>query len=336
MRKVSIIMVNYNGIKYVGKEDLASAVKSFLETDYPSFEFIFVDNNSDDGGIELVEAIFRKYPHIKTKIIKNSKNLGFAGGCNKGIIHSDGNYVCLVNNDDKPINNNWLKELVEVIERFDNVGAVFSKKMKWNNPLRVDARGMTINPAGIVCKSDLKDEISPCLIWQTPVLVKRKVIKDIGGMFDDDFVILHDDTDSSLRIWLAGYKILYVPNSIVLHKRSATMKNLSVEFVTFHGRKNIIQTLLKCYEIKNLVKWLPITLMIYLTSIFYFLLIKRPDQAKSSLMAIMWNVKNIKRVIKKRRYVQKNIRKVSDNVIFRMMKPFSIHEIIKGEKVWPK
>jgi hypothetical protein len=53
-------------------------------------------------------------------------------------------------------------------------------------------------------------------------------------------------------------------------------------------------------------------------------------------MAIMWNVKNIKRVIKKRRYVQKNIRKVSDNVIFRMMKPFSIHEIIKGEKVWPK
>jgi hypothetical protein len=32
----------------------------------------------------------------------------------------------------------------------------------------------------------------------------------------------------------------------------------------------------------------------------------------------------------------KNIRKVSDNVIFRMMKPFSVSEMIKGEKIWPK
>ena len=330
-------MVNYNGIKCVGEKDLISAVKSFLETDYPSFEFIFVDNNSDDGSVDLVKTIFQKYPQVQSKIIKNSKNIGFAGGCNKGIIESGGDYICLVNNDDMAMNRNWLRELVKIIESSENIGAVFAKKMKWNNPLDVDARGMTINPAGIPCKSNIEDKITPRLIWQTPVLFRKNLIEKIGGkFFDDDYIILHDDTDSSLRIWLAGYKILYVPNSTVLHKRSATMKSLPVEFVCFHGRKNIIQTIIKNYQFKNLVKWLPITLSIYLIAIPYYLLINRPDQARATTKALGWIVKNLRTILKKRKYVQEQIRKVSDDIIFSLMAPFNLFEVLRGEKVWPK
>jgi len=340
MRKVSIIMVNYNGIKYVGKDDLAIAVKSFLETDYPSFEFIFVDNNSDDGSVDFVKAIFQEYPQIQTKIIKNSRNLGFAGGCNTGVINSSGDYICLVNNDDKPADNSWLKKLVNVLETFDNVGAVFSKKMKWNNPIELDAKGMTIDPAGFVAEStNVNDDSKPhiCLIWQTPVLFRRKLIDEIGGrFFDDDFIILHDDTDSSLRIWLAGYKIVYVPTSVVLHKRSATMKKLPVEFAAFHGRKNIIQTIIKCYETKNLIKWLTITLTIYLASILYHVKIHRLDQAKATMRAIAWNLLNIKTLLKKRRYIQREVRKISDKTIIELMESFRLSRILKGKKIWPK
>jgi len=331
-------MVNYNGVKYIGKKDLQEAIESFLKTDYPDFEFIFVDNASTDKSVALVRNILKKYPSVRAKIIINKRNLGFAGGCNIGIEHSEGEYICLVNNDDKPVDNNWLRELVKVIESNKKIGAVFAKKMKWHNPLKVDAKGMTINPAGFVAgPTNLGDERpSPCLIWQTPVLFRRELIDKIGSsFFDDDYIILHDDTDSSIRIWLAGYKILYVPTSIVVHKRSATMKKLPVEFVAFHGRKNIIQTLIKCYQFKNLVKWMPITLMFYLASVIYYLKIHRIDQAKATIRAIAWNLSNIKTLIWKRRHIQKN-RRVSDDIILNLMKSFRLTDLISRRKVWPR
>ena len=329
-------MVNYNGVKYLGRGDLTDAVKSFLETDYPSFEFIFVDNNSTDESIAVVKSLFQEYPQVQSKIVRNGENLGFAGGCNKGIEKAEGDYICLVNNDDKALDKNWLRELVKVLESDEKIGAVFAKKMKWSNSSEVDARGMTINPAGMVCESDIEDKIAPRLIWQTPVLFRRNLIEKIGGRFFDDYVILHDDTDSSLRIWLAGYKILYVPTSIVLHKRSATMKQLPVEFVAFHGRKNIIQTLIKNYEFKNLIKWLPITLNIYLTVSLYFLLINRLDQTTATIKALYWIMKNLRNILIKRQYIQKKLRKVSDNIIFNLMASFNLLEIIRRRKVWPK
>jgi GT2 family glycosyltransferase len=337
MQKVSIIMVNYNGVKYLGKEDLADAIKSFLETNYESYEFIFVDNNSTDESITVVKSLFQEYPQVQSKIVRNDENLGFAGGCNKGIEKAEGNYICLVNNDDKALDKDWLRELLKVVESDEKIGAVFAKKMKWSNPSEVDARGMTITPAGIVCESDIEDKIAPRLIWQTPVLFRKNLIEKIGGrFFDDDYVILHDDTDSSLRIWLAGYKILYVPTSIVLHKRSATMKQLPVEFVAFHGRKNIIQTIIKNYETKNLIKWLPINLSIYSISIFYYLIVRRFDQAKATTKALQWTVGNLKNILKKRKYVQKKVRRVTDNEIFNLMGSFDFYNLVKRRKTWPR
>jgi len=336
MKKVSIIMVNYNGATYVGKKDLKEAIESFLKTDYSNFEFIFVDNRSQDESVNIAKKVFKKYPHVKTKIIVNEKNLGFAGGCNIGIKHAEGEYICLVNNDDKALDSNWLTELMKVLESDDTIGAVFGKKLKWNNPSEVDARGLTMNPAGLMQQTDLEDKINECLVWQTPVLFRKRLVKEIGGFFDNDYVILNDDTDSSIRIWLVGYKIIYVPTSIVLHKRSATMKNLPVEFVAFHGRKNTIQTLIKNYETLNFIKWLPVTLSIYGCAIVYYLIIKRWDQVKATIKAILWNITNLRKIMQKRKIIQRNVRKVSDNIIFRHMKPFKPLEILRGGKIWPR
>jgi len=336
-KKVSIIMVNYNGVRFLGENNLVSVVKSFLETNYSDFEFIFVDNDSDDGSFEIISNLLNSYHQIKSKIIKNNLNLGFAGGCNVGIKYSEGDYICLVNNDDKVYDKNWLKELLKILEKDAKIGAVFAKKIKWDNPSEVDARGMFINPAGIVCNRIVEDKERFCLIWQTPVVFRRNLIEKIGDtFFDDSYVILHDDTDSSLKIWLAGYKIVYVPTVNVLHKRSATMKQLEVEFVAFHGRKNIIQTIIKNYETINVIKWLPVTLTIYVVSIFYYLAIKRIDQAKATLRALYWVIKNLGIILKKRKLIQEKVRKVPDKVYFKLMCPFSFHYLIKREKLWPR
>jgi GT2 family glycosyltransferase len=333
--KVSIIMVNYNGATFL-HEELTEAVHSFLKTDYPQFEFIFVDNCSTDNSVEQVAGVFSQYPSIPYLILKNSDNLGFAGGCEEGLKAATGEYACLVNNDDKAIDTDWLKQLISVIQSDEKIGVAFCKKMKWDNPSEIDARGLTMNPAGLMQNTKLDDKLSDCLVWQTPVLIKRKIIDDIGGLFDEDYVVLNDDTDSSLRIWLAGYRIVYVPSAVVLHKRSATMKMLPVEFITFHGRKNTIQTVIKNYGLKNLIRWLPVTTGIYLTLYFYYLKIGRKDHARGTLRALTWNVRNFGRLMKKRRSIQKNIRKIDDGYVFSMMNRFNMIEVMKGDKVWPK
>ena len=341
-KTVSIIMVNYNGVKYIGQENLCAIINSFLKTDYENFEFIFVDNNSDDDSISYVKSIFDDNKNIKTNIVKTVGNLGFAGGCNEGMKFANGEYICLVNNDDKALGTKWLINLANVLESDKNIGVVFAKKMRWDNEGIIDAVGLTMNRAGLIVQSgngDIDNEqyndIKECLIWQTPLLFRKNITDDIGKFFDDDYVILNDDTDSSLRIWLAGYKIVYVPSSIVSHIRSATMKHLPIEFVAFHGRKNTIQTLIKNYDIMNLIMWLPITLFIYSSASIYYVYIKRYDHARATVNAIFWNITHIRNTIKKRRIIQK-LRTVGDSEIMKHMASLNMMKIISGDKVWPK
>lgn len=69
---VSVIILNYNGEKYV-----KDCVDSVMVTEYPELEVVFVDNASTDRSGRFIE---RNYSEIK--YIQNHKNLGFAGGNN--------------------------------------------------------------------------------------------------------------------------------------------------------------------------------------------------------------------------------------------------------------
>ena len=85
--KLSIITVNYNGIK-----DTCELIDSITFTD--DMEVIVVDNGSIDDETALIS---RLYPQVKT--IRSDKNLGFAGGNNLGMKAAKGKYLFLINND---------------------------------------------------------------------------------------------------------------------------------------------------------------------------------------------------------------------------------------------
>jgi GT2 family glycosyltransferase len=337
-------MVNYNGSKFMGRDDLIDAIESFLKTDYKNFEFIFVDNNSSDDSINVAKDIFKKHPKSLTKVVNVNKNLGFAGGCEEGMKNADGDYIVLVNNDNKVITRNWLKELLKVLNSDKRIGIVSSKQLKWDKPNLIDSVGLSINPLGFVTiigenEKDVGqyDKIKEVLVWQPPIAFRKGLIKKIGGFFDLDYapVSLHDDTDSSIRTWMAGYKILYVPTSVALHKRSATMKKLPRDFVAFHSRKNILQTMLKNYELKNVVRYTSFTFLIYIFAIPYYLFVGRYDQVKATIKAITWNILYLPKTILKRWQIQK-LRKVKDNQFFHLFEKINFSDVIKRrKKKWP-
>ena len=117
---VSIITVNYNGIRY-----LADLFNSISKLDYPKdrIQTIMVDNCSGDSSVDFVK---NNYPFVE--IISMAQNTGFAGGNNAGFRAATGEYMALINND-CTANTGWLKTLARFavekncVEKFGAAGS---------------------------------------------------------------------------------------------------------------------------------------------------------------------------------------------------------------------
>ena len=60
---------------------------------------------------------------------------------------------------------------------------------------------------------------------------------DLGG-FDEDFFMVYEDVDISYRARLRGYRCAYVPNAIVHHAGSGTLRRNS-EASVYYGQRNL-------------------------------------------------------------------------------------------------
>jgi O-antigen biosynthesis protein len=106
---ISVIILNYNGKKY-----LQNCISSVLQTTYPNFEVILVDNASTDQSLKTVKEKFAEDPRLK--IIENNRNLGFSGGNNIGYNFSKGEYIAFLNND-TTVTPSWLTHLSNALTK---------------------------------------------------------------------------------------------------------------------------------------------------------------------------------------------------------------------------
>lgn len=93
--RVSVIMPVYNVRTYV-----AEAVQSVLDQSFTDFELLVIDDGSTDESISIVRTF--KDPRIR---VIAQVNRGLAGARNTGIAHARGDYIALLDSDDR-----WLKD----------------------------------------------------------------------------------------------------------------------------------------------------------------------------------------------------------------------------------
>ena len=140
-------------------------------------------------------------------LITNRKNVGWVKAINQGIAVSEGD-VLFLNNDIEiyPQYSGWLREMVGSLEKED-VGAVA--------PISDFVMGLqnkSFNGQFVNYTHYSKFLIGMCM------LVKRKVIKEIG-LLDERFGLGgNDDLDYSIRIRLAGYKLVINRKAFIHHK----------------------------------------------------------------------------------------------------------------------
>jgi GT2 family glycosyltransferase len=317
---VSVVVLNCNG-----KVLLERCLTSIFNSDCKSLEIILVDNGSVDGSIEFVREEFGNDP--KLKIILNESNLGVAEGHNVGIRHSRGRYIAFLDNDTQ-ISSKWFNELVKALELDPTIGAVQSKIMLMDKQNTFDSTGGFIDYYGVSCERGNRiqdigqyENITEIFHSKCSAMIVRRDVLDEVGWFDNRYFTHYDDTDLCWRIWLRGYRVIYVPTTFAYHNVSFTASELKLD-ETYYLAKNCITTLIKNYERKNMFKYLAGFLFLELTRFMYYFF-RRDRKSTSLVKAIVWNMVHLRSTWRIRIKIQYTLRRVSDDQIMKgvMIKP---------------
>lgn len=325
---VSIIIVNWNG-----GEVLKNCLISLSKLKFPNWELIVVDNGSNDGSEKLISNYFSKF-----KFIKNKTNLGFAPANNQGYKLAQGKYILLLNNDTK-VTTNFLDVLVEKMEKDPTLGVVQPKILIMDKPDYLDNVGSFFTKTGFLqhvgyMEKDGKRFDKEKIIFSAKgaCMLIRKSIVEKAGLFDESFMSYFEETDFCFRVYLMGYKILFVPKSHIFHKVGFSSKRQNQIMVNYHAIKNRMASLIKNLEGKNLLFIGGLHLFLIIGLGFYYLVKLQIRKSGMIWKALRWNLLNMPVLIKKRHLIQ-HIRVRSDSEIFQsIMVDFSWKEMFSHFK----
>jgi len=245
--KVYIVIPNWNG------EDLiADCLDSLRLQSYPA-KIIIVDNGSVDDSIRIIES---QFPEVA--LLKQPKNLGFAGGVNVGIRYAldhGADAVALFNND-AIAEPDWLKNLLLSLQNNDDAGIVTGKFMRTDKK-HIDSTGDYYSVYGMPFPRDRNQadagqrDTAEDVFGATggASLYRAEMLKEIG-LFDEAFFAYYEDVDISFRAQLAGWKVQYEPSAVAYHHMSATSSKLG-SFTRYHATKNFY-----LLYAKNMPGWL--------------------------------------------------------------------------------
>ncbi len=177
------------------------------------------------------------------------RNLGFAGGMNRGIdtaLRRGADAVLTLNND-MVVEPGFVEPLVTALADGPEAGAACAQILFADDPPRVWYAGARYDPRRGYQGRQLGYGGPPLLATTPPfeteracagaMLVPRSVLERVGT-FDEALFAYAEDTDWSLRTRAAGYRLLVVPASVVRHAVSAASGGESSPATIYYDLRN--------------------------------------------------------------------------------------------------
>lgn len=233
--ELSVIIVNYNGVKYL-KECLDSLYQKLNNI---TFEIIILDNNSTDDSCAYIKANFPEVKLIESKI-----NYGFGKGNNEAVKTAQGNYLLLINNDTIVLD--YLLPVLEFLKKDTSIGVIginmLNGKKEYlpaagnfpNLKNMFQLKKLLQNGSEFNLGNFSRDSYEVDWLGGSFLLLSKTTYENIKG-FDEDYFMYVEDVDFSKRIANLGLKRVFLPNYNYIH------------FVGFTKAKNPM--LIKGYEI---------------------------------------------------------------------------------------
>ncbi len=243
MNRVALVILNYNGIKFL-KKFFPDVVK-FSNADS---DIYVADNCSTDGSVDYLKETF---PNIN--VIQNDSNGGFATGYNIALKKIEADYYILLNSDIE-VTEGWINPVIKLMESDHSIAACqpkirsFSKKQEFEY---AGAAGGFIDRYGYpFCRGRLFQSLetdkgqyddSIEVFWASGacMFIRAEIFHEIGG-FDDDFFAHMEEIDFCWRCKSLGYKIMVCPESVVYHVGGGTLPVGSAWKTYLNFRNNFV------------------------------------------------------------------------------------------------
>lgn len=240
--KVSVIIVNYN-VKYFLEVCLHSVQRASAGVDT---EIIVVDNNSADSSCDMVR---NNFPNVT--LIENKDNKGFSKANNQGVAIATGEYTLFLN-PDTVMPEDFLQKMVSYMEAHPEAGSIGPKLIDGRGRYAPDGKKSfpslsvaifkTTGINKIFSKSPYfnkyyavhvdKDEVAEVdMLSGCCMMVRRSVINETGGAFDESYFMYCEDFDLSYRIKNAGYKNIYFPETTLIHYKGESTRKATISHV---------------------------------------------------------------------------------------------------------
>jgi hypothetical protein len=217
---------------------------------------IIDDCTPDKSVVEYIRAFIQDYPNMR--LVENTANMRFIKTVNKGIKLAAGEYVCLLNSDTE-VKSNFVQRNVEIMDADPSIGGL--------SCIVVDKEGQNWFTGGIFCRGwpvNLLDDFqgirSVDFVAGTACFYRKEVFDKIG-LFDEDFIMYHEDVEFGLRMKTkTDYKACAFAEKLVVHYVVPSIRRRDFDY--YANRSHIV--LLRRYGKRYMPKTV---LLLYLISL---------------------------------------------------------------------
>lgn len=233
---------------------------------------------------------------------------------NRAARMAKGKYLAIFD-DDVEITPGCIEEMLSLINSKKEIGMVYGKLYKYDEPNRFDEAGGYITNTGFIWSragqnivdNGQYDQAEPIFSGKSAsCLVRRDLWLKLGGM-DEEFGILGEESDLSWRIWISGYEVWWCPNSVALHKFNTPLKPVNKYYtssrVHYNGCRNYITMLIKNLGVRNL--WIvPLHMLIWFTASIAMIGTGKAEQGWNIMRGIGFVLRNLRKILRKRKEIQ--------------------------------
>jgi GT2 family glycosyltransferase len=219
---LSIVIVNWN-TREILRECLYSIYKTIQRV---NFEIIIVDNASVDGSVEMIKSDFKN-----VILIQNNENYGFAKANNIAFPIARGKYILMLNSDTFVLAD-AIDLTIDFLDKNLGVGAltpkIFNSDGSIQHPCYVKEPSIANEfydafSLGKILKLRRFDSIpaanKTCDVAHAcgcSLFIRKSVLEKVGYL-DERLIFSFEDADICMRIRHAKWRIVYFPDSHIIH-----------------------------------------------------------------------------------------------------------------------
>jgi N-acetylglucosaminyl-diphospho-decaprenol L-rhamnosyltransferase len=187
----------------------------------------------------------RAFPKLAIEVIENNKPLGFAANHNQVLLHTDADYLCVLNPDIRFEVNPFPALLATLHDSdiaavspliIDKTGKVQDSARKFPKPAQIFRRVILRQRCNDYCIE--KEIIYPDWIAGMFMLFRREPYQQLKG-FDERYYLYCEDADICYRLRQKGYKIALNTQTHAIHEAQRSSHN-NIKYLLWHIKSLLI------------------------------------------------------------------------------------------------